>query len=176
MEFLIREASSADVDGVVRVIRTVYDEYGFLWDAEDYHSDLYDLDTHYKDQGHTFWVAETADSGIVGTIALERFDRLPGEVGGTTLVDEIIRAGGADCSVERLYVHPDGRRGGLGRALMLQAMETARAEGRTALELWSDKKFEDAHRLYGKLGATIVGDRLCHDPDQSPEWGLVIKL
>jgi hypothetical protein len=44
------------------------------------------------------------------------------------------------------------------------------------MELWSDKRFEDAHRLYQKLGARVVGERICHDPDQSPEWGLAIDF
>jgi hypothetical protein len=44
------------------------------------------------------------------------------------------------------------------------------------MEIWSDKKLLDGHRLYEKVGAVLVGERLCHDPDQSPEWGLVLDL
>jgi hypothetical protein len=44
------------------------------------------------------------------------------------------------------------------------------------MEMWSDKRFEDAHRLYQKLGAEVVGERICHDPDQSPEWGLLLPV
>jgi len=35
-------ATNADVEGIVRVVKAVYDEYGFTWDAEEYHADLYD--------------------------------------------------------------------------------------------------------------------------------------
>jgi hypothetical protein len=44
------------------------------------------------------------------------------------------------------------------------------------MELWSDKRFGPAHRLYGQFGAEVVGDRICDDPDKSPEWGLRIDL
>jgi len=175
VSFLIRPADNGDVSGVVDVIHAVFDEYSFTWEEDGYHADLYDLEAHYSAKGHTFFVAEK-DGHIIGTIALERFETLPGIAGELGLVDGFLRVLGCDCSLERMYVHPDSRRCGAGGALIQKVVSTAKSEGRRGMELWSDKRFGDAHRLYGRFGAKVVGDRVCHDPDQSPEWGLMIDL
>lgn len=175
MDFVIRPATPEDSADAVRVVKAVFDEYGFTWDEDDYHADLYDLDTHYLKAGHGFWVAEV-DGQVVGTAAIHVYPSLPGEAGRAIEHEGAQRAAGTDCSLERLYVHPDGRRKGIGYALTLKTIEEAKSQGRKAMEIWSDKRFVDAHRLYHRLGAEQIGDRICHDPDQSPEWGLVLKL
>jgi putative acetyltransferase len=170
VSFHIREATNADAGGIVEVVRAVYDEYGFTWDAEEYHADLYEPEAHYD----KFFVVE--DGGICGVIGLCFHDTIPGVVGEAVMHEGRVRAAGSDCSLERLYVHPDARRRGIGEALTCEVIERAKAAGKSAMELWSDKRFGDAHRLYGRFGAVAIGDRICHDPDQSPEWGLVIVL
>jgi hypothetical protein len=55
-------------------------------------------------------------------------------------------------------------------------MNEARHRQCHALEIWSDKLFKEAHQLYEKLGAQCIGDRICPDPDQSPEWGYLLPL
>lgn len=176
MPTCIRPAQPEDAPEAVRVVKAVYDEYRFTWDAEEYHADLYDLKGHYLENGHPFFIAELEDGTVAGTAALDLFPTIPGEVGSLTTVDGRIRIAGADCSMERLYVHPSARRLGLGRQLCLALIGAARQHGRKQMEIWSDKRFEKAHALYESLGAKIVGDRICHDPDQSPEWGLILGL
>jgi len=175
MQLTIREATNDDIEDVVRVIRTVYDEYSFSWEEDGYHADLYDLEKAYRDAGDTFYIAEL-DGKIVGTAALELFARIEGEEGTIVPLKGYQRIAGIDCSIERLYVHPDGRRNGVGRALFDRVINDAKAKGRTTMEIWSDKKFVDAHRLYERMGAKVVGERLCDDPEQSPEWGLLLPL
>lgn len=170
----IRVATNEDVGGIVEVVRAVYDEYGFTWDSADYHADLYDPEAYYSRRGDTFLVAE--DPSIVGVVALCRHPMMPGGPGETVDWEGKVRAAGTDCSLERLYVHPRARRRGLGEALTRDVVERAKGMGLSAMELWSDKRFVDAHRLYGRFGAVTIGERICHDPDQSPEWGLVIRL
>jgi putative acetyltransferase len=172
---IIRVDSNRYVEDVVRVVRAVYDEYGFTWDEADYHADLYDLEGQYLSKDHPFFVASLGHE-IVGTIALAPHDTVPGPHGEAVHHEDAIRIGGTDCSLERLYVHPHGRRQGVGRALMEQALNEARTRGRRLMEMWSDKRFQDAHRLYQRLGARVVGERICHDPDQSPEWGLIMEI
>jgi len=172
----VRVASGADQEGVVRTIKAVYDEYGFTWDEATYHADLYDLDGYYADRGDVFYVAEL-DGGIVGTAALEFFDPIPGPADQLQeMPDALARIGGCDCSLERLYVHPDARRKGIGAMLTQRVIDDARAAGRTRMEIWSDKRFGEAHRLYGRFGAQVAGERICDDPDVSPEWGLSLEL
>ena len=57
-----------------------------------------------------------------------------------------------DCYLEELYVVPDRRGQGLGRALMEAAMETARAEGAGYMDLGTAETDTAARALYEKLG------------------------
>ncbi len=173
---LIRPATAADAASAVGVVRAVYDEYRFTWDEAGYHADLYDLKSHYLNRGHAFWVAEAPGGGVIGTVALECFDALPGDPGAVVEIAGTLRLGGCDCALERLYVHPAARRQGAGAALIETVLQEARRRGRRHLEIWSDQRFGEAHRLYGRFGAVPVAERVCHDPDQSPEWGLLIRL
>ena len=161
--------------GAAAVVRAVFEEYGFTWDEAEYCADLYDLEGAYLAQGNYFWVAE-ADGRLIGTCGLELFSRLPGEIQQKVQIEGKVRAAGADCSLERLYVHPASRGIGVGSALISTCIETARRLGRTAMEIWSDKKLTNAHKMYGLYGAHEIGDRICDDPDESPEWGFVIPL
>lgn len=175
MAFEIRPATQADSAAVIEVIKEVYDEYNFTWDPEDYHADLYDLDTHYLSHGNPFWIAES-EGRPIGTCALELFRILPGIPGETITYEEQRRIGASDCSLQRLYVRPTARAGGVGTALLKKAVSEAQARGRKQMEIWSDKRFEAAHRLYQKHGASVVAERICDDPDESPEWGLALPL
>lgn len=175
MKTKIRPATPNDAPGIVETVRAVYDEYGFTWEAEGYHADLHDPQTHYIDKGHLFWVCEI-DKIVVGTSALELFPPILGLLGDKIWLDDNYRIGGCDCALQRLYVRLEFRRRGLGRELFLQTLNSARELGRHAMEIWSDKRFVDAHRLYEKFGASLVGDRICNDPDKAPEWGLILEL
>ena len=175
-QFTIRSARPDDSPEIVRVIKAVYDEYGFSWDEEEYHADIYDIKTHYLDHGMPFFVAELTSGKLVGTAALELLPTLPGDLGELVQYNGRVRIGGTDCSMERLYVDPAARRIGIGRALTQKLIDTALEHGRTKMEIWSDKKLTKAHALYQSFGATMAGERICHDPDHSPEWGLLLEL
>ncbi|MEQ1932873.1 MAG: GNAT family N-acetyltransferase [Fimbriimonadaceae bacterium] len=172
----IRPVTSEDVSGAVAVVQGVFQEYGFRWEDGDYYADLYDPLTHYPAPGG-FWVA-IVDEKIVGTVGLDVFDPLPGGESPPvpTRFDGRIRVSGVDCSLERLYLLAEHRGKGLGKALFQTAITEAKEKGRRRMEIWSDKLFAPAHSLYGLFGAVIVADRLCDDPDESPEWGLSLDL
>jgi GNAT superfamily N-acetyltransferase len=144
----IRLALAADSAAAATVVRAVYDEYGFTWDEDGYHADLLDVEASYA----AFFVAER-DGEIVGTAALTEHG-----------------------SLERLYVLASARGDGTGSALLTAVTEEARRRGHRQLEIWSDKRFEDAHRLYRREGARVIGERVHDDPDSSHEWGLVLDL
>jgi GNAT superfamily N-acetyltransferase len=152
----IRRATSADSAAAAAVVRAVYQEHGFTWDEGGYHADLADVERSFD----AFWVSEVAGE-VVGCAGV-RSDRL-------TLA-------GTDCSLERLYVLPSARGAGTGSALLRAAAEGARELGYVRMEIWSDKSLLDAHRLYQRLGAVLVGERRNDDPDASEEWGLVLAL
>lgn len=144
----VRRARTADSAAAAGVVRSVYDEYGFTWDEHGYHADLRDVEAAYA----AFFVAEL-DGRVVGTAGLS-------EQG----------------SLERLYVLPGVRGAGAGTALLAAVADEARRRGHEQLVIWSDKRFEEAHRLYRREGARVVGERVHDDPDSSHEWELVLDL
>lgn len=170
----IRLATRADEPAIQHVIKTCYDLLGWGWFPEGYHADLFNIEEFYFDKGNLFFVAEV-DGDIVGTVAVDFMPALP-EGEGTAVFEGIIRVAKADCSLERLYVLPDFRGKGIGKALWQVTIDAAKARGCQLMEIWSDKILEDAHLLYEKRGAIRVGERLCHDPSQSPEWGIAFAL
>jgi putative acetyltransferase len=175
MKFTIRPWESRDELGAIETIKEVYDEYGFAWDPAVYHSDLYNIQEAYFSTGDLFYVA-TVNDHVVGTVALEFFPILPGQAGQLQQFEGKWRVCSADCSLERLYVRPSARGFGVGSSLFREMLQLAIHSGRAAMEIWSDKRFVQAHGLYGKYGAEVVGERICDDPDVSPEWGLLLPL
>jgi ribosomal-protein-alanine N-acetyltransferase len=69
--------------------------------------------------------------------------------------------------VLNLSVHPDHRRKGLGRCLMLTALEIARLSGAPTCELETKRGDEAAEGLYASLGFVEVGIRPAYYPDGS---------
>jgi len=59
---------------------------------------------------------------------------------------------GLECYLAELYVRPDARGLGLGRALMEAALRTARERGADSMELGTDETDTVARRLYESLG------------------------
>jgi GNAT superfamily N-acetyltransferase len=144
----VRRAVARDSAAAAAIVRAVYEEFGFTWDEDGYHADLRDVEESYT----AFFVAEH-DGRIVGTAGLTSHG-----------------------SLERLYVLAEAREGGAGSALLAAVVAEARRHGHRQLEIWSDKRFTDAHRLYERHGARVVGERVHDDPDESHEWGLVLDL
>lgn len=173
---MIRHMREEDVPGVVEAVRLVYEEYGFTWEPDGYHADLFRAHKEYGPPYGAFWVAEV-DGHVVGCMGMVQIEPLPGATGEIVLdEDGVRRVAGCDAELVRLYVRPDRRRLGLGRSLTMTGLDWAKSRGLRAIEMWSDKRFDKAHALYLALGARIVGDRVCDDPDESPEWGLLLAL
>jgi ribosomal protein S18 acetylase RimI-like enzyme len=61
---------------------------------------------------------------------------------------------GLECGLAELYVVPDRRGRGLGRALMAEAIEVARREGADYMDLGTSEADVAARALYEKLGFT----------------------
>lgn len=63
-----------------------------------------------------------------------------------------------------LYVAAAARRQGWGARLVWWVERAARERGAGRVELWSDRRFADAHRLYERLGYRATGGtRELHD-------------
>jgi putative acetyltransferase len=151
-----RAYRKGDDDAIQHVISSVYAEYGFTWEPDGYNKDAYEIEKYYHEGGGGFWVLES-DGRIVGTVGLKR-------------------RSAARCELYRLYLLRDVRGRGWGGLLYRKAQELGRAMGFSEMEIWSDKSLLDAHAMYRKSGAAPLGDRICDDPDESEEWGFLLRL
>lgn len=135
----ITPATAADVPAVVALIGRVYAEYGFIWDPRVEVPDLFDFDAHYAPPRGAFFVARGSE-GIVGSVGVERLDEGRAEL-------------------HRLYLDAHLRGRGTGRALAETIFAWCRDRGVTSLVLWSDTRFDLAHRLYARMGFTRTAER-----------------
>ena len=65
----------------------------------------------------------------------------------------------AGVEMKTLYVGAPWRRRSHAAALVGLVERAARERGAPVVELWSDTRFRDAHRLYARLGYTLTGER-----------------
>ncbi len=133
-ELRIRAARDRDAEGLISLIETVFSEYpGCVLDVESEEPELLAIDTRYRARNGHFWVAERAGC-IVASAGVR-----PGSDAETL-------------ELKKLYVARPLRRRGLGSRLMELAEAELESLGQKRVELWSDTRFEDAHRLYERRG------------------------
>jgi GNAT superfamily N-acetyltransferase len=135
----IEPARAADAPSIVAVIGRVFAEYRFAWDPEIEVPDLLAFDRHYEGTAGGFWVARL-DGHVVGSVGVER------------------RPDGT-AELHRLYLDSALRGRGVGHALVEVVLEWCRTRGIAHLVLWSDTRFDRAHRLYERMGFTRTGER-----------------
>jgi ribosomal protein S18 acetylase RimI-like enzyme len=113
--------------------------------------ELHTLGTHYTSQGGKLWVTE-ANARIAGMIAARPTDETTWEI----------------C---RVYVDPALHGSGLGHALLDQAERHAIVSGAKRLALFSDTRFDRAHRFYEKHSYVRSGPvRVLADISNSVEF------
>ena len=173
--YTVRPYKKEDIPDIVETVHQVYIEYDLGWYPDDYHSDLYHIDRDFPADKAAFFVAEL-NGKVVGCGGVQYYHPLPGKPGELVTIDNLNRIAASDCSLERIYVRPSARKIGIGSQLTLQCIKAAKKQGCSIMEIWNDKLFTDATRLYQKLGAQLIGDRIGYDPDSSQEWGLFLNL
>ena len=150
-QLAVSPASRADVPGVVDLVGRVYAEYGFVYDPVREVPDLLDFEAHYGPPDGAFFVARQG-TRIVGSVGVERIDSDTAEL-------------------HRLYLDVSFRGHGMGRALVEAVLDWCRAHAVTRLILWSDTRFDQAHRLYQRMGFRQEGERtLPEDVNQTREY------
>jgi putative acetyltransferase len=149
----IRLARNEDAQDLYGLLALCFAEYPGCY--VDPHDDLKDLRApgqSFASRGGHFWVAEDEGGRVSACIAIDYPEPGAGQL-------------------HRLYVRPDRRRRGLGRALILRAEEHARTRGAKRIVFWSDTRFTDAHSLYESLGyRRIGGTRNLGDISNSVEY------
>jgi putative acetyltransferase len=153
LSFTIRDARDDDAGVLIELIGSCFAEYpGCVLDVDAEAPELRAIATYYRDLGGRFWVAER-DGSVVGCIGVVP-SRDPGGV-----------------ELQRLYVGAASRRRGLATRLCDLVFTEARERDASFVDLWSDTRFGDAHRLYDRLGFVRGPDtRELHDRSRSVEY------
>jgi GNAT superfamily N-acetyltransferase len=147
-----RPVRQADAAELIRLVGAAFREHpGCVLDLEGLDADLRAPATSAAAAGARWWVVDGDRTGMAAT------------VGAGAPSDGVVE-------LKRLYVAAAARRRGLGERLVRWVEEHAAGLGADRLELWSDTRFEDAHRLYERLGWTDTGRRRdLHDPSDTTE-------
>jgi GNAT superfamily N-acetyltransferase len=142
----IRAAKRDDVPAIVRLLAD--DHLGALREQPGDPGYLAAFELVDRDPRQLLVVAEDGVD-LVGTLQL-------------TFIPGLSRRGAMRAQIEAVRVRSDRRGTGLGRELVLWAIETARERGCVMVQLTSDNSREGAHRFYERLGfeASHVGMKL----------------
>jgi GNAT superfamily N-acetyltransferase len=170
---LLRAGRDDDSEGFIGLIGECWSEYpGCILDVDGEEPHLRALATYFAEAGGALWAAEQ-DGRVIGmaatrpmTPAAERqYDR------------------DAAWEICKVYVAKPARGTGVAHALLGAAEAHARAAGAERLVLWTDTRFETAHRFYEKRGFVRQGSiRILDDISNSLEFryakpltGLVVE-
>jgi putative acetyltransferase len=155
----IRDARDGDAWDLVGLVAGCWSEHpGCVLDVHGEAPDLLAIATAYADKNGRFWVVEE-DGRLVASVGLA-----PAPSAGTVLL-------------QKLYVARSARRQGLGSQLVARVETEAIERGASAIELWTDTRFEPAHRLYERLGYVRNGaTRELHDLSNSVEYHYLKEL
>jgi putative acetyltransferase len=155
----VRPAGDADAPGLIALVGSCFSEYvGCVLDTDHEMAHLKAVATHFAAAGGCAWVAEVAGS-VVGSVGC----RPATEAGGLEL--------------QMLYVSASWRRRGLGSRFVGLVETEATRRGTSFVDLWSDTRFLDAHRLYLSLGyEQLAGFRELHDLSDTREYHFIKSL
>lgn len=135
----VRPVRDADAQDLFGLLALCFAEYpGCFVDPHDDLADLRRPQQALARQGGGFWAVEDERGRVCACIAVDSPQPSVAEL-------------------HRLYVRPDRRRRGLAERLVRLAEDHARAAGASRVVLWSDSRFEAAHRLYERLGYRPTG-------------------
>ncbi len=148
----LRAGRDTDGPGLIALLSTCWREYpGCVVDIDGEVPELHALATYFTTANGALWVSETAGR-IVGMIGTR-----PRQFGEWELC--------------KLYAYADQRGSGLARSLYETMLAHVRTHGGTGVRLWTDTRFERAHRFYEKLGFVRQAQiRELHDLSNSFEF------
>jgi GNAT superfamily N-acetyltransferase len=152
-----RPGRDEDAAGVIRLIGDCWSDYpGCVVDIDGEAPELRALASYCAGRGGAVWVAEDGD--VVGLVCA------------FPLGDDV-------WELAKMYVARAHRGGGLAERLIQTAEFHARANGGTRMKLWSDTRFDRAHRFYEKHGYVRSGPiRALNDKSNSIEFGYTKPL
>jgi GNAT superfamily N-acetyltransferase len=148
----LRPGRDSDAAGFIALVDTCWAEYpGCVMDLDGEVPELRALATYYARQNGALWAAEQGGR-VVGMVATKPL---------------------ADGTWElcKMYAYADQRGTGLAQSLVTAAETHARSHGATEMRLWSDTRFDRAHRFYEKSSYLRAGPiRALNDLSNSMEF------
>ena len=154
----LRAGRDEDAKDFIALIGACWAEYpGCVMDVDGEVPELRALATYVAGKGGALWAAE-ADGRVVGMVATypESSDTW---------------------AISRMYVERAHRGTGLAQRLLDIAERHAIAAGAVRLALWSDTRFERAHRFYERRGYARSGlTRDLHDLSNTTEFHYVRNI
>lgn len=135
--YSFRNALPGDAAAVQEVVGTVLREYGMELDIADKDRDLAGIPASYTVGGGAFRVLVDGAGRVVGC-------------GG------LFPLGGPRAEIRKMYLLPEARGQGLGRALLRQLVDTARGTGLHRLTLETKSVLKEAIALYQAFGFTEI--------------------
>ena len=159
MGFQIRDARDDDAWDLIGLVAGCWSEYpGCILDVHGEEPELLSIATAFRERGGRFWVAEDAGR-LVASVGMAPAPNL------------------AATLLLKLYVARSARRQGLGGTLVKLVESEAAAIGSTAIEIWTDTRFRDAHHLYERHGYVRNGaTRELHDLSHTVEYHYLKEL
>lgn len=153
LQVKLREARDDDADQLIDLIERCYAEYeGCVLDVDSEAPELREIATYHAEHGGRFWVAKSSGQLVAcaGLVTGSEPDVM---------------------EMKKVYVAREARQVGLGARLCSLVEAEAMSRRATAIELWSDSRFLDAHRLYERRGY-VRGPktRELHDKSSSVEY------
>jgi GNAT superfamily N-acetyltransferase len=192
----IRLGRDIDGPGIIRLIGACWSAYPSIkMDVDGEMPELHALHSYYAERGGTLWVAETtgAVTGMIAVRPINQADRGHQAVAEHQAIGDnqttsehqgirehqAIRGGQAAAweseaawEICRVYVDPLMHGTGVAHALLDLAERHAIAAGAERLALWSDTRFDRAHRFYEKRSYVRHGPvRVLNDVSNSLEFG-----
>jgi predicted GNAT family N-acyltransferase/RimJ/RimL family protein N-acetyltransferase len=154
---VVRDLRESDSPAIVRLIGGCFAEYpGCVLDLDDLDRWMLAPRSSYDAWRGRMWVVEL-DGEVVACCGGKPLGGGPGQADTVEL--------------KSLYVDAAARRRGIASELVGLVEAQAREWGARRVELWSDTRFLDAHRLYEGLGYRRLPEtRELHDPSNTTEY------
>ncbi|MGE3724625.1 MAG: GNAT family N-acetyltransferase [Candidatus Sericytochromatia bacterium] len=131
--YTFRAATNRDAVAIQKLVFSVLNSYGLTPDPEGTDTDLNNLEQAYFQSGGYFGVIENPETKIVGSFGLYPLDSQTAEV-------------------RKMYLLPEVRGQGLGKASLTRLLDCAQAKGFQRLHLETNRVLKEAIALYLKFG------------------------
>jgi len=172
----IRAGEDSDAAQLIALIGACWALYpGVRMDVDGEMPELHALATYYANAGGALWVAEDAGTvvGMAATrpVVIARSEATRQSAAWEAPVLSATSEQSPTWETCRVYVHPSLHGTGLGHRLLDTAEAHASAAGAARIVLWSDTRFDRAHRFYEKRSYVRAGPiRVLHDISNSLEF------